>query len=190
VKLRLREAGARTKGQEPIMKRVIILGSLLAAAVFVASPMAQTAAPKATPKAAPKAAAAPAAGQGRLIEIGATDLMKFTVTTITAKPGEMLHVRLKATGTQPKAAMAHNFVLLNSGVDAMAFSMEAMSASSTGYIPAAKMAQVIAHTPKMIGPGETTDVTFAAPTKPGDYAYICSFPAHFMAGMKGILTVK
>jgi len=168
------------------MKRVIILGSLLAVAVFVASPMAQTAAPKA----APKAAAAPAAGAGRLIEIAATDLMKFSVTTITAKPGEMLHIRLKSTGTQPKAAMAHNFVLLNSGVDAMAFSMEAMSASTTGYIPAAKAAQVIAHTPKMIGPGETTDVTFAAPMKVGDYAYICSFPAHFMAGMKGILTVK
>jgi len=152
--------------------------------------MAQTPAPKTAQKPAPKAGAAPAAGQGRLIEIGATDLMKFTVTTITAKPGEMLHVRLKGTGTQPKAAMAHNFVLLNSGVDAMAFSMDAMSASTSGYIPPAKAAQVIAHTPKMIGPGETSDVTFAAPTKPGAYTYICSFPAHFMAGMKGTLTVK
>jgi azurin len=183
---RLREAGAGVKGQKEIMKRVFVLVALFAAGVFVASPMAQTPAPKA----APKAAAAPAGAQGRLIEIGATDLMKFSITTITAKPGEMLHVRLKGTGTQPKAAMAHNFVLLNSGVDAMAFSMDAMSASATAYIPAGRMAQVIAHTPTMVGPRETSDVTFKAPMTPGDYTFLCSFPAHFMAGMKGTLTVK
>ncbi len=163
------------------MKRVSVLIAVLAVAAFAARPLAQ--APAAKPAAA-------AAGQGRLIEIDATDQMKFSVTTITAKPGELLHVRLKGTGTMPKAGMAHNFVLLNSGVDATAFANDAMMAASTAYIPAAKKAQVIAHTPVVIGGGETTDVTFKAPTKAGSYTYLCSFPGHFLAGMKGTLTVQ
>ena len=146
----------------------------------MARPMAQTAA-----KPAPAAA-----GAGRLIEIDATDQMKFTVTSITAKPGEVLHVRLKAVGSMPKMAMSHNFVLLTAGADATAFANDAVMAQATAYIPAAKKAQVIAHTPTMVGAGETTDVTFKAPAKAGTYTFLCSFPGHFAAGMKGTLTVK
>lgn len=164
------------------MKRVPVLAVALLAVVFMARPMAQT---------AMKPAAAAAAGaQGRLIEIDATDQMKFSVTAISAKPGELLHVRLKVVGTMPKIAMSHNFVLLNAGADATAFANDAVMAQATAYIPAAKKAQVLAHTPVMVGAGETTDVTFKAPAKAGAYTYLCSFPGHFLAGMKGTLTVK
>jgi len=47
---------------------------------------------------------------------------------------------------------------------------------------------VIAST-KMLGPGETATVTFTAPA-PGVYDYICTFPGHALAGMRGTLTVK
>jgi azurin len=163
------------------MKRASVLIALIAAAAFVAHPLAQV------PAAKPAAAAA---GQGRLIEITATDQMKFSVTTITAKPGELLHVRLKGVGTMPKMAMQHNFVLLTAGADATAFANDAMMAAATAYIPAAKKAQVIAHTPTMVGAGETSDVTFKAPAKAGTYTYLCSFPGHFATGMKGTLTVQ
>jgi azurin len=42
----------------------------------------------------------------------------------------------------------------------------------------------------LVGPSETVDVTFKAPTAPGQYTYLCGFPGHFVAGMKGVLTVK
>ena len=33
-------------------------------------------------------------------------------------------------------------------------------------------------------------VDFVAPTKPGKYMFICTFPGHFAGGMTGTLTVK
>jgi azurin len=43
---------------------------------------------------------------------------------------------------------------------------------------------------KLAGNGETVEVTFDAPKTPGVYDFICTFPGHFAAGMKGTLTVK
>jgi plastocyanin len=42
----------------------------------------------------------------------------------------------------------------------------------------------------MAGPGETVQVTFTAPSKPGKYPYLCTFSGHYQAGMKGVLIVK
>ena len=129
------------------------------------------------------------AAAGRTIAITGDDTMKFSVTTITAKPGEQLTVKLTNKGTMPKPAAAHNFVLLKKGVDLNAFTTAAvMAGAAAEYIPAKFKDQVIAST-KLTGPGESAEVSFKAPTAPGDYVYICSFPGHF-ATMKGTLTVK
>ncbi|HRE82401.1 MAG TPA: plastocyanin/azurin family copper-binding protein, partial [Opitutaceae bacterium] len=48
---------------------------------------------------------------------------------------------------------------------------------------------VVAHT-KLLGPKQSDEITFKVPSEPGDYPYVCSFPAHAMAGMKGVLVVK
>lgn len=127
-------------------------------------------------------------GKPRVVDITGNDQMKFSLTTITAKPGETLTVRLKAVGTMPKIAMAHNFVLLALKTDPAAFANAAVMASATGYVPAAQKAKVIAHT-GLAGNGETVEVTFKVPAA-GSYDYICSFPGHFLAGMKGKLVVK
>ncbi len=125
----------------------------------------------------------------RTIEIEANDQMKFSVTSLTAKPGEELHVVLKNVGKMPKIAMAHNFVVLKSGTDATKFANDAVSAGpAANYIPAADKASVIAST-ALAGPGETVEVTFKAPAA-GTYTFLCSFPGHFASGMKGTLTVK
>ena len=137
--------------------------------------------------AASRLAAAPPAV--RLVELQGNDLMKYSVTAITAKPGELLHVKLKNAGTLPKAAMAHNFILLAKGTDAAAFTNASATAVATGYIAPAMKAKVLASTP-LAGPGETVEVTFKAPAVPGDYTFLCSFPGHFLSGMKGVLTVK
>jgi azurin len=130
-----------------------------------------------------------AAPEGRLVELTGNDQMKYNLATITAKPGEVLHVRIKSVGTIPKAAMGHNFVLLAKGTDPKAFTTAAANAYETGYIPAEFKAKVLAST-TLVGPGESADVTFKAPAAPGTYTFLCSFPGHFLAGMKGTLVVK
>jgi azurin len=135
------------------------------------------------------AAAKAAAGGVRTVEITGTETMKFDVTEITAKPGEKIRVVLKAIGTMPKIAMGHNFVLLKAGASAMEVSNAAFNARETDFIPAAMKDKILAFT-KIAGGGETVEVTFTAPAKAGKYDYLCTFPGHFAAGMKGVLTVK
>lgn len=160
-------------------------------AALLASGCAKKDAPAADASASPASVAAPApqpvAGP-RVIEITANDQMKFSVTTIEAKAGEELKIILTNAGTLPKEAMAHNWVLLKAGSDSMAFSMAAMAAKDTDYIPAALKDQVIAHT-ALLGPRKSDEITFTVPA-PGVYPFLCSFPAHFAVGMKGTLIVK
>ena len=157
---------------------------LLAAAVCVAPAAAQGTKPAAT-------AAKPAAGGGkpRTIEIAGDDKMKFDKEEITAKAGETIRVVLKVTGQMPKTIMAHNFVVLKPGVDAVEFNKAAFNARETGFIPPDKKGDVIAAT-ALAGAGETVEVTFKVPAKPGSYNFICSFPGHFAMGMRGKLVVK
>ena len=143
-----------------------------------------------TPPAA-KGAAKPqsgAASAARTIEITVGDNMKFDVTELTAKPGETLRIVLKSTGTMPKIAMGHNFVLLKPTVDAVEFNKAGFNARDTEFIPPAMKDGVIANT-TVVGPGESVETTFKAPAA-GKYTFLCSFPGHFALGMRGTLTVK
>jgi azurin len=135
-------------------------------------------------------ASASAATSGpRTIEITAGDTMKFNVTAIDAKPGEDLKVILTNIGTQPLAVMGHNWVLLNAGTDVAAFDAAALNSKDTGYLPASLSSQVVAHI-DLLGPRKSGEADFKAPTTPGDYPFLCTFPAHYQSGMKGVLTVK
>ncbi len=140
--------------------------------------------------AAPAAASAalPTAAGPRVVEITANDTMKFSVTTIEAKAGEQLKVILTNTGTQPKEVMGHNWVLLKAGSDGAAFSTAAVAAKDTGYIPATLKDQIIANI-DLLGPRKSGEVVFTVPG-PGEYPFLCSFPAHYAVGMKGMLIVK
>lgn len=169
------------------MKARAIIATVAFSAAIPAIAAAQAA--KSDAKAAPPAKKG-AAAAGRVVEITGDDTMKFNVTSIDAKPGETITIRLTNKGSMPKAAAAHNFVLLKTGTDINAFTTAAVMAGQTEYVPQdAKMkAQVLAST-KLAGPGETVEVTFKAPSAPGAYDYLCSFPGHF-AMMKGKLNVK
>lgn len=135
------------------------------------------------------AASASAPAHGRAIEITGNDAMKFSVTEITAKPGEALAVTLKNVGTMPKFSMGHNWVLLAADTDVDAFNGATAMAAKTDYIPAEFKSSIIAAT-KLLGPNESDTVVFHAPSKPGTYVFLCSFPGHFQVGMKGVLIVK
>jgi azurin len=56
------------------------------------------------------------------------------------------------------------------------------------HIPPGKAAMILAQT-KLLGPGESETIDFKAPTQPGEYPFLCTFPGHF-AMMKGKLVVK
>ena len=127
--------------------------------------------------------------KARTIEITGNDMMKFDIKELEATAGELLIVSLKNIGKIPKAGMAHNFVLLKKGVDAQAFSMAAMMSGATGYIPEDRKDEIIVNT-GMAGPGETVTIRFTVPEEPGTYVFVCTFPGHYLAGMKGVLTVK
>lgn len=125
----------------------------------------------------------------RTIDLVGTDDMKFNVTTITAKPGEQVRVRLTVKGVMPKIAMAHNFVLLKLGTDVAKLVADGPAHRATDFIPPAMMTSVIAKT-ALAGPGESVQVTFTVPAKPGRYPFLCTFAGHYQAGMKGTLIVK
>ena len=135
------------------------------------------------------ASAATAPSGPREVEISAGDTMKYSLTAIEAKPGEEIKVIMTNTGSQPVEVMGHNWVLLKAGTDVAAFDAAALSSKDTGYIPSALKDQIIAHI-DLLGPRKSGEVTFKAPSAPGDYPFLCTFPAHYQVGMKGFLTVK
>lgn len=165
----------------------LVLTLVLAAAPFTqATPATQKPVTQKPDAARP---APPDAKGVRTVEIVGTEDMKFSMTTINAKPGEQLRVRLVSKGAMPKIAMAHNFVLLTKGAKVVDFATAAMNARATDFIPADRKADIIAST-ALAGAGETVEVTFKVPAAAGEYPYICTFPGHFQAGMKGSLVVK
>ena len=114
--------------------------------------------------------------------------MKFNLSEIQAKPGEKLRVTLSNIGQTPKQAMGHNWVLLKPRADAEVNTFAiACATKARYYLPDDKSAVLVST--KILGPRETDTVEFAAPTTPGEYPFLCTFPGHF-AMMKGKLVVK
>lgn len=123
------------------------------------------------------------------LRAGVDNAMKFDVVTIAAAPGETIKVVLTNASTLPKEVMGHNWVLLLPGTDPVAFAAAGASEPKNDYIPA-KMKDKVVASIALLGPKETGEVTLKVPTAPGDYPFLCTFPAHSVVGMKGVLTVK
>ena len=151
---------------------------------------AQSSAPESASAAAPgTAAASPSTTHdGRPVEITANDTMKFSTVEIHAKPGERLSVTLINKGTTPKFSMGHNWILLAATADVDGFLTSAAESPTTDYVPAGKPALILAAT-KLLGPGEQDTATFAAPSAPGRFPFLCSYPGHAQVGMRGVLIV-
>jgi azurin len=151
----------------------------LALAVLLSSGCGQNNPP--TPAAAPSGP--------RTVEITASDTMKYDVSSIEAKPGEQLTIVLTNAGTMPIESMGHNWVLLKAGSDVAAFDTAAIQAKDTGYIPLSLQDEIVAQIP-LLGPRKSGEIAFTVPAAPGEYPYLCTFPAHFQVGMHGVLVVK
>ena len=124
----------------------------------------------------------------RTITIIGQDNMQFSETLIEAEPGETIRIVLEVKSNMPKTAMAHNVAIVDQGVNMEEFVLASMGEADNEYIAPSYEEEVIAAT-EMIGVGETSTIEFTVPDNPGDYAYVCTFPGHYFAGMKGILRV-
>jgi len=169
------------------MKRFRLIALLaLSLPVAMTALAAQAPGPKPT---APKPPAAKAGGAARTIELTGGDDMKYNVTEIKAKPGETIKIQLKNVGTLPKMAMAHNVVVVKPTTKLAEFNSAGAAARETNFIAPAMKGEVVAAT-ELAGPGETVETTFKVPAAAGSYPFMCTFPGHFTAGMKGTLVVQ
>lgn len=128
-----------------------------------------------------------AAPVGDTFTISAGDDMRFSVEAFTVAAGDSVTITLQNTGALPKETFGHNFVLLRAGADVAAFTSAAAGARDTDFVPANRSADIVAHT-RLLGPSESQTITFAAPTEPGTYTFVCTFPGH-AAMMRGTMTV-
>jgi azurin len=152
---------------------------LLSFAILVAAPMTLY-------SSCGTASAAEKAAKAEKITVATNgDQLAFDKTKLKAKPGQSVTLTFKNTASK-NSGLQHNWVLTQPE-KGDAVGMAGIQAGPTkDYVP--EGSDVLAHT-KLVNPGESVTITFTAPSQPGDYPYICSFPGHYTT-MKGVLTVK
>lgn len=115
--------------------------------------------------------------------------MRFSPTAFTVPAGQRITVVFENIGRMPKETMGHNLVILDKSLNADTFSAASIRHPNTEYIAPEYKDRVIAAT-RVLGPGQKETLVFTAPSEAGAYPFVCSFPGHTPAGMKGIMTVK
>jgi len=111
------------------------------------------------------------------IQLKANETMRYDKELFRVRAGKKISLIFKNTGAKSAASMAHNVVILKSGVDIADFADIAHNAKSEQYVPSTLDSLMIAHT-RLVGGGDSDQVEFIIP-KPGVYDFICSFPGHW-----------
>ncbi|TLP70696.1 PVC-type heme-binding CxxCH protein [Maribacter sp. ACAM166] len=115
-----------------------------------------------------------------------TNEMKYDVTQFEVKAGEEVELIL-----QNPDFMQHNLVITKPGkkeiVGAAADKMAAdPKAAERNYVP---QANDVLHATPLLNPDDSYSLKFRAPSIPGEYPYICTFPGHWRI-MQGVMIVK
>ncbi len=124
------------------------------------------------------------------LKIAATDAMQFDTKELSVPAScKEVTLTLTHTGTLPKAAMGHNWVLTKAA-DMAGAANDGMSAGADAAYVKADDTRVIAHT-GLVGGGESTSITFSTEGMDAaeDYKFFCSFPGHW-AIMQGSFKLK
>lgn len=128
-------------------------------------------------------------GEELRIEIAGDDRIQFDVTEFEVHPRQPVTIVFSNIGTMPKESMGHNLVVLERNTDALAFANAGARHVRNEYIDPEMEDRVIAAT-RILGPDETEEISFVAPAEAGENHFICTFPGHTQAGMRGIMTVR
>ncbi|SVD67912.1 uncharacterized protein METZ01_LOCUS420766, partial [marine metagenome] len=118
--------------------------------------------------------------------LGVKPMMKFDKEELRVKPGD--GVELAFTNNDPMPMM-HNLVLVKPGARleiVIAAAGLGAAGMANSFVP--KSDKVIAYTPLVLT-GNTYKLYFKAPTDPGKYEYICTYPGHGLT-MWGTLVVE
>ena len=105
--------------------------------------------------------------------------------TIEVKAGALVKLTLVNEGEEQ--SMFHNVIITYPDKYKLVATEGAKIGSSGNYTPL-DSSIVIAASP-LAKPGQTVELDFEAPLKPGPYAFVCSYPNHYKR-MHGILMVK
>ena len=113
------------------------------------------------------------------------NVMKFNKKLLTVKAGQKVTINIENPDV-----MQHNMVIIKPGtLPKVGAAADALAREPSGaqkqYVPS--IPEVLFST-KLINPGEDATLQFTAPTKPGDYIFVCTFPGHWSI-MNGILRV-
>ena len=123
-------------------------------------------------------------------ELRVDDRFAFSPDRLACSPGQPLRLRIHNAIPPGGPDLPHNVVLLRIGADVESFAQAGVNARAEhNYIPAAFFDQVITAS-GLVHPGKTVELVLAAPSTPGDYPLICSFPGHCLLGMRGVLAVR
>lgn len=123
------------------------------------------------------------------VTITGDDRMRFNPTRFTAERGATLTVTLHNIGVMPKESMGHNLVFLTPGTSPNGFAAASLRHPAASYVAPELKDRVVAFTP-VLGPGEQHELVFTVPDEPGEYPFVCSFPGHTQAGMRGVMVVR
>lgn len=124
------------------------------------------------------------AAPDKTLTVGTIPGMKYDVTELEVKAGS----KVKLIFNNLDDDMTHNLVIVEPGtadeVGLAAFSL-GVKASQMSYVPNSN--KVLFHT-TLLQPESSQTIYFTAPTKPGNYSYVCTYPGHHTL-MRGILKV-
>lgn len=122
-------------------------------------------------------------GADKTIIVGTLPGLKFDTETITVKAGSKIKLLFNNNDD-----MLHNLVITKPGaadrVGEAAMSL-GLNGEKLAFVPA--LSEVLFHT-RLLGPSEKEAIYFTAPTQPGDYQYVCTYPGHYLV-MRGLLKV-
>ena len=123
---------------------------------------------------------------GTIINIGTvTNELKYNLSEFVVEAGKPVSINFENTDF-----MQHNMVIVQKGqkekVGAAADKLAADPAGAEkNYVP--EMAEVLFAT-AIVNPEESVTLRFTAPTEPGEYPFICTFPGHWRI-MQGVMKV-
>ncbi len=122
-------------------------------------------------------------GPDMVVNIGTKPGLQFDIDAIQVKAGS--RVKLIFTNSDD---MLHNLVITTPG-SATTVGEQALKMGLDGprqdYVP--NMEEVLFHS-QVIEPGASRTIYFEAPTEPGDYQFVCTYPGHYLT-MRGTMKV-
>jgi azurin len=122
-------------------------------------------------------------GADQVVNIGTNPGLKYDIEQFQVKAGSK--IKLVFTNSDD---MLHNMIITPPGqadpVGEMALDM-GIDGPKNDYVPSTD--KVLFYT-SLLQPGSSQSIYFTAPSEPGDYQYVCTYPGHYIT-MRGIMQV-